>query len=73
MKKHPLREFKETPGATLGGFKSLLAEDVIFSSPIFTRDLVGKDLVSEVMLTSTTVRDGKFTHEFKRGNSCCYV
>ena len=73
MKKHPLREFKETPGASLDGLRSLLAEDVVFSSPIFSREVIGKDLVAEVMLTSTTVRDGKFTHEFKDGNETVLI
>ena len=73
MNKHPLREFKETPGASLEGLQSLLAEDVVFSSPIFTREVVGKEMVSKVMLTSTTVRDGKFTHEFKQGNETVLI
>lgn len=73
MKKHPLREFKENPGASLEGLRALLAEDVVFSSPIFSREVTGKDLVAKVMLTSTTVRDGKFTHEFKQGNETVLI
>lgn len=73
MSKHPLRVFKESPGATLDGLKSLLAADVVFSSPIFTREVVGRDLVAKVMLTSTTVRDGHFTHEFKKDNETVLI
>lgn len=73
MSKHPLRKFKESPGATLEGLKSLLATDVVFSSPIFTREVVGKDLVAKVMLTSTAVRDGHFTHEFRKDNETVLI
>jgi hypothetical protein len=66
MNRHPLRQFKESPGATLERLKALLADDVVFSSPIFSREVRGKDLVAQVMLTSTSVRDGRFTHEFKQ-------
>jgi hypothetical protein len=66
MNRHPLRQFKESPGATLEGLKALLADDVVFSSPIFSREVKGKDLVAQVMLTSTSVRDGRFTHEFRQ-------
>ena len=71
--KHPLRQFKETPGATLEGLKALLADDVVFSSPIFSREVKGKDLVAKVMLTSTSVRDGHFTHEFRQGNETVLI
>jgi hypothetical protein len=73
QQKHPLRQFKETPGATLEGLKALLADDVVFSSPIFSREVVGKDLVARVMFTSTTVRDGHFTHEFRQGNETVLI
>jgi hypothetical protein len=66
MNRHPLRQFKESPGATLEGLKALLADDVVFSSPIFSREVKGKDLVAQVMLTSTSVRDGRFTHELRQ-------
>ncbi|TFF35493.1 hypothetical protein [Mucilaginibacter psychrotolerans] len=73
MNKHPLRVFKETPGSTLQELKDLLAEDVVFSSPIFTREVKGKDLVAKVMFTSTTVREGHFTHEFKQDNDTVLI
>ena len=73
MNKHPLRQFKESPGATLEGLKALLADDVVFSSPIFSREVKGKDLVAQVMLTSTSVRDGRFTHEFKQDNETVLI
>lgn len=73
MTRHPLRIFKETPGATHFGLMELLADDVTFSSPIFTRAVVGKALVAQVMLTSTTVRDGKFTHELRDGNDTVLI
>jgi len=67
MNKHPLRQFKESPGSTTEGLKALLAENVVFSSPIFSREVTGKDLVATVMMTSTSVRNGHFTHEFRQG------
>jgi len=73
MKKHPLREFKETPGASLEKLESLLSDDVVFSSPIFSRELIGKELVAKVMLASTSVRDGKFTHEFREGKETVLI
>ncbi|WP_426587879.1 hypothetical protein [Mucilaginibacter sp. R-33] len=50
-----------------------MADDVIFSSPIFSREVIGRDLVAKIMLTSATVRDGKFTHEFKEGNETILI
>lgn len=73
MDKHPLRQFKESAIPSLDGLKDLLADDVVFSSPIFSREVTGKDLVAEVMLTSTTVRDGQFTHEFRQGNETVLI
>lgn len=73
MTKHPLRQLKESPGATLEALKALLADDVVFSSPIFSREVRGKDLVAQVMLTSTSVRDGRFTHEFKQDNDTVLI
>jgi hypothetical protein len=73
MNKHPLRQFKESPGATSDSLKVLLADDVVFSSPIFSREVTGKELVAEVMLTSTSVRDGHFTHEFRQGNETVLI
>ncbi|SIT33828.1 hypothetical protein SAMN05421788_113144 [Filimonas lacunae] len=64
---HPFRQFRETPGATLEGLKALLADDVVFSSPIFTKELRGKDLVAGVMFTSSKVRNGRFIREFRDG------
>jgi hypothetical protein len=73
MRKHPLRVFKESTGTTYDGLKELLAENVVFSSPIFTREVIGKELVAKVMYTSTSVRDGRFTHEFRQGNETVLI
>lgn len=67
MTKHPFRQFRESADATPEGLRSLLAEEIVFSSPIFSRTLTGRDLVVQVMMTSGTVRNGHFTHEFREG------
>ncbi|WP_158798266.1 hypothetical protein [Pedobacter sp. L105] len=72
MNKHALRIFKESSG-NINELKNLLSEDVVFSSPIFTKPVEGKDLVAEVMMTSSSVRNGKFTHEFQQDNETVLI
>lgn len=67
MTKHRFRQFRESTAATLEGLKELLSEDVVFSSPIFSKEVKGRDLVARIMFASSKVRNGHFTHEFREG------
>lgn len=67
MTRHPFRQFRESAGGTSADLELLLAEEIVFSSPIFSRALTGRDLVVQVMMASGKVRNGHFTHEFKDG------
>jgi len=72
MNKHALRIFKEGSG-NIDELKNLLSDDVTFSSPIFSKPVEGKELVAKVMMTSSSVRNGKFTHEFHQDNETVLI
>lgn len=73
MTKHPFRQFRESTAATIEELKTLLAEEVVFSSPIFSREVTGRELVARIMFTSSKVRNGRFTHEFKDGEETVLI
>jgi hypothetical protein len=66
MPKHPLRLLRES-NAPAEELLELLAEDVVFHSPIFAKPVVGRDLVAKVMQQAVQVREGRYTDEFRQG------
>lgn len=64
---HPLRALRESGTHTAPEVEALLAENVVFNSPIFARPLVGRELVARVFAASAGVRFGQYTAEYKIG------
>jgi hypothetical protein len=60
---HPLRALREAGERNLQHVAVLLAEDVVFRSPIFTRTLIGRDVVARVFTVSSSVRAGRYVRE----------
>lgn len=63
---HPLRKLRETGGATAAQVSALLAENVVFNSPILVRAIAGRDVVAAIFAQSSSTRgSGAYTAEFK--------
>jgi uncharacterized protein with FMN-binding domain len=66
MASHPLRILRDS-GGSMAALTALLAEDVVFNSPILAKPVIGRELVAKVMQQSVQVRDGRYTDEFRQG------
>lgn len=45
---HPLRKLRESGKATADQVRELLAEDVVFNSPILIRPIGGRDVIAAI-------------------------
>jgi hypothetical protein len=62
---HPLRKLRESGPHTPADVKRLLAENVVFHSPVLTRAVEGRDKVAAVLAASPTVREGRYLSEYR--------
>src|SRR5215471_1233150 len=63
---HPLRQLRESGSATPAQVSTLLAEDVVFNSPILIRPIQGREVVAAIFAQSSSTRgSGAYTAEFK--------
>jgi len=63
---HPLRKLRESGKATADQVRELLAEDVVFNSPILIRPIGGRDVIAAIFAQSSATRgSGTYTAEFK--------
>ncbi len=63
---HPLRKLRESGKATADQVRELLAEDVVFNSPILIRPIGGRDVIAAIFAQSSATRgSGAYTAEFK--------
>ena len=63
---HPLRQLRESGGATPARVSELLADNVVFRSPILVRPIEGRDVVAAIFGQSSSTRGhGTYTAEFK--------
>lgn len=63
---HPLRKLRESGGVTPGQVSRLLAEDVVFNSPILARPIAGREAVAAIFAQSSSTRgSGSYTAECK--------
>ena len=63
---HPLRQLRESGKATLPEVSKLLAENVVFNSPILVRPIAGREAVAAIFAQSSSTRgSGTYTAEFK--------
>jgi hypothetical protein len=60
---HPLRALREKGNNAPEQVAELLAEDVVFHSPIFVKGIEGKDAVARVFAASSSVRSGRYLRE----------
>jgi hypothetical protein len=63
---HPLRKLRESGNATPAQVRELLAENVVFNSPILVRPIEGRDVIAAIFAQSSSTRgSGTYTAEFK--------
>ena len=63
---HPLRKLREAGKATPAQVSELLADDVVFNSPILVRPIAGREVVAAIFAQSSSTRgSGAYTAEYK--------
>jgi hypothetical protein len=63
---HPLRKLRESGHPTPAQVSELLAETVVFNSPMLVRPIEGREVVAAIFAQSSTTRgSGTYTAEFK--------
>jgi hypothetical protein len=63
---HPLRRLRESGNPTPDQVSALLADDVVFNSPILVRPIKGRELIASIFAQSSSTRgSGTYTAEYK--------
>lgn len=63
---HPLRRLRESGSSTPAQVSRLLAENVVFNSPILVKPIAGREAVAAIFAQSSSTRGGgTYTAEFK--------
>ena len=63
---HPLRKLRESVKPTAAQVSELLAENIVFNSPILARPIEGRDFCAAIFAQSSSTRgSGTYTAEFK--------
>src|SRR5260370_18667341 len=63
---HPLRKLRESGKPTAAQVSELLAENIVFNSPILVRPIEGREVVAAIFAQSSSTRgSGTYTAEFK--------
>src|SRR5258708_28442267 len=63
---HPLRKLREAGHPTPAQVSELLAENIVFNSPILVRPIEGREVCAAIFAQSSSTRgSGTYTAEFK--------
>src|SRR6202040_1166920 len=63
---HPLRKLRESGKPTAAQVSELLAENIVFNSPILVRPIEGREVCAGIFAQSSATRgSGTYTAEFK--------
>jgi hypothetical protein len=63
---HPLRKLRESGKPTPAHVSALLAENIVFNSPILVRPIEGREVIAAIFAQSSATRgSGTYTAEFK--------
>ena len=69
---HKLIALREA-GAGVAEIAALLAENVVFKSPILARSVVGREQVAQTMVAAISVREGGYVAEMSDGPTTVLV
>jgi hypothetical protein len=70
---HPLCALRDSGGADPGQFAQLLAENVIFHSPLLVRAIEGRYKVSRVFAVDSAAWSGRYVREEKLDSHTCFT
>jgi hypothetical protein len=71
---HPLRQLRESGSSTPAQVGALLAENVVFNSPILVRPVSGREAVAAIFAQSSSTRgSGTYTAEFKMDDRTTFL
>ena len=63
---HPLRKLRESGSSTPAQVGALLAENIVFNSPILARPIQGRETIAAIFAQSSSTRgSGAYTAEYK--------
>src|SRR5260221_11769723 len=63
---HPLRKLRESGNPTPAQVSQLLAENIVFNSPILVRPIEGREVIAAIFAQSSSTRgSGAYTAELK--------
>ena len=62
---HAIRILRESGHATAADYEKILAANVVFHSPVLILPVEGRAVVAKIFATSTTLREGAYTGEWK--------
>ena len=62
---HPIRKLRELGDASVAHYEKLLAKNVVFHSPVLVRAVEDRAVIAKIFATSTTLREGAYTGEWK--------
>jgi len=63
---HPLRKLRESGKPTAAQVRELLADNIVFNSPILARQIDGRDAIAAIFAQSSSTRgSGTYIAEFK--------
>ena len=63
---HPLRKLRESGNPTPAQVSELLAENIVFNSPILVRPIEGREVIAAIFAQSSSTRgSGTYAAEFK--------
>jgi len=69
---HKLIQLREA-GAGFDEIAAILAPDVVFKSPVFSRNVEGREQVAKSMLAAASARNGRYVSEMSDGNRTLLV
>jgi hypothetical protein len=71
---HPLRKLRESGHATAAQVIVLLADNVVFNSPILIRPIEGREVIAAIFAQSSSTRgSGTYTAEFALGERTTFL
>ncbi len=59
---HPLRKLRESGHATAAQVSALLADNVVFNSPILIRPIQGREVIAAIFAQSSDTRGSALLH-----------
>jgi hypothetical protein len=62
---HPLRQLRESGDNSPAAVAKLLAENVVFHSPLLVREVECREKMAVIMATSPKIRHGTYTSEYR--------